>query len=189
MIARWLQFIFAAAVLALLAKTAAAELERGGVARLTFRDVDGNELATAAGYVTIVTVATREDERKAKEVADRVPDRYIGDQRYRYITLVNFQGKVPRALHGLTRGIIRQRLDTEAKRFRARYHAKNIPRDPRRDLFVVADFDGSAVRQLGLAPEAKDVKVFVFNRAGKMIERWTDVTPGDALGKALAAAE
>ena len=167
----------------------AAELELGDVARVTFRDVDGNDLSTAAGYVTIITVATRENEGKAKAAADRVPERYIGDQRYRYVTVVNFQGKLPGPLRGLTRGIIRQRLETEAKRFRALYAAKKIARDPRRDLFVVADFDGAAVRQLGLAPESDAVKVFVFGGDGKLVAVWTDLPPNDSLGQAIADAD
>ncbi|HEX8679526.1 MAG TPA: hypothetical protein VF683_06190 [Chthoniobacterales bacterium] len=190
MIARSLQFISVGAFLAIgTAIPAAADLQPGSVARVTFRDVDGNDLSTAAGYVTIIAVASRENADKAKAVADRVPDRYIGDQRYRYVTVVNFQGKVPRPLYGLTRSIIRQRLEAEAKRFRASYQAKKIGRDPRRDLFVVADFDGTAVRQLGLTPESTDVKVFVFNREGKLVERWANVPPGDSLAKAIDAAE
>lgn len=188
MIARVLQII---SMLALLdgALVHAADLQPGSTARLTFRDVDGNNLSTAAGYVTIITVATRQDEGNAKAVADLVPDRYIGDPRYRYVTLVNFERKLARPLHGLTRAIIRQRLDAEAKKLKPKYEAKKIARDPRRDIYVVADFDGSAVAQLGLAPESQQLAVFVFNREGKLIQRWNELPPNDSLARAIAAAD
>ena len=165
------------------------ELQPGSAARLTFRDVDGRDLSTAAGYVTIITVATRQDEDKARAVADLVPDRYVGDARYRYVTMVNFERKLARPLHGLTRAIIRQRLDAEAKKLKPNYEAKKIARDPRRDIYVVADFDGSAVAQLGLAPESQQLAVFVFNRQGKLIQRWNELPPNDSLGRAIAAAD
>jgi hypothetical protein len=189
MITRQLQFISATALLVAAAADLRADLQPGSVARITLRDVDGNDHSTSAGYVTIITVASRENADKAKAVADRVPDRYIGNPQYRYITVVNFQGRIPRPLQGVTRGIIRQRLENEAKRFRASYQAKKIPRDPRRDLYAVADFDGSAAKQLGLSPDSSAVTVFVFNGQGKLVARWTDVPPNDSLAEAIAAAD
>ncbi len=167
----------------------ASELKTGAVHALTFEDVDGHELSTANGHVTIITVVTRDNEDKAHAVADKVPDRYVGDQKYHYVTLVNFQGKLPGILQGMTRGVIRGRLDGEAKTLRTQYAAKKIDHDPRADLYVVADFDGKAVAQLGLAQASGEVSVFVFNREGKLIQQWTDVPPDDSLAKAIAAAE
>src|SRR3954463_11550438 len=114
MIARALQ-IFSTALLLASSVANAAPLQPGTVYDLKFTDVDGKSLATADGNVTIITVVTREEEDKAKAIADLVPDRYIGDQKYRYITLVNFQGKLMTPLRGITRGVIRNRLDAEAK--------------------------------------------------------------------------
>lgn len=167
----------------------AAPLQIGSVARLTFRDVDGNTLSTADGHVTILTVVTRQNEEQAHAVADQVPDRYVGNAKYRYVTLVNFQRKLAGPIQGLTRVVIRQRLDAEANRLRPEYQAKKIVHDPRKDMFVVADFDGSAVSQLGLLPDSNEVAVFVFNGRGKLIQRWTGVPPNEALPKTIAAAE
>ena len=167
---------------------AASEPKTGTVAPLTFEDVDGNELSTADGHVTIITVVTRAAGDEARMVAEQVPDRFIGDPKYRYITLVNFQGKLPGALHAVTRGVIRGRLDAEAKGRKPKYEAKNLARDPRHDIHVVADFDGKAVSQLGLSPDSSDVEVFVFNGEGKIDRHWTDVPPNNSLGKAIAAA-
>ncbi|MEP6956170.1 MAG: hypothetical protein ABI883_05040, partial [Chthoniobacterales bacterium] len=88
---------------------AAASLQPGSVYELSFSDVDGNNLSTADGHVTIITVVTREQEEKAHAVADLVPERYIGDPKYRYVTLVNFQGKLAGPLQGVTRAVIRNR--------------------------------------------------------------------------------
>lgn len=188
MIMQSLQFFSVAVLLGAAGFLEASELKTGSTASLTFEDVDGHELSTADGHVTIITVVTRENEVKARAVANQVPDRYIGDPKYRYVTLVNFQGKLPGILHAITRGTIRGRLDAEAKELKPQYEAKHIARDPRRDIYVIADFDGKAVTQLGLSPDSGDVEVFVFNAEGKLVRHWTDVPPDDSLARAIASA-
>jgi hypothetical protein len=189
MIARSLQLF---SVMLLLAGSAGAEtpgLQPGRTYSFSLRDVDGNDLATADGHVTTVTVVTRDNEEQAHAVADRVPDRCLGNPKYRYITLVNFQRKLAGPFQGLTRAIIRNRLDAEAKQLKLQYDAKKLARDPRRDIFVVADFDGSAVGHLGLTPESNTVAVFVFDGRGKLVSSWSGVPPGNSLADAIAAAE
>lgn len=189
MIVRALQFFFAALVLVSQAAAAPGVPQRGASYAFSFRDVDGNDLSVSAGHVTIITVITRESEKKARAIADLVPDRCIGDPKYRYVTLVNFQRKIPRPFHGLTRAIIRSRLDAEAKELRDDYAAKQLTRDPRRDVYVVADFDGAAVARLGLAIESSEVAVFVFDGKGKLVDRWSAVPPADPFAKAIASAQ
>ena len=167
----------------------AAELQPGSVAHLKFRDVDGNEHATDKGFVTVIAVVTREEEAKAQAIADRVPNRCMGDPKYKYVTVVNFQRKIFGPLQGLTKAFIRNRLNAEAERIRPDYRAKKLTRDPRQDILVVADFDGSEVGQLGLSPDSNAVGVFVFNGRGKLIARWNDVPPEGALPRAISAAE
>ena len=167
---------------------AASGLKAGATAPLTFTDVDGSELSTADGRVTIITVVTRGNEKGARAVADQVPDRYVGDPNYRYVTLVNFQGKLPAVLQGVTRGMIRRRLDAEAKGLKPQYEAKQRARDPRRDIYVIADFDGKAATRLGLSADSNQVGVFVFSGKGKLVGQWTGLPPNDSLAKAIAAA-
>jgi hypothetical protein len=188
MSARGLQFLFGLLLLSAPAGGASSELEAGSVYQLTFEDVDGNELSTADGHVTIITVVTRNNEDKARAVADQVPDKYVGDPNYRYVTLVNFQRKLFGPLQGLTRTVIRNRLDAEAKELKSTYEEKHLTRDPRRDIHVIADFNGKPVEQLGLTSERDDIAVFVFDREGKLIARWEDVPPEGELPKAIAAA-
>ncbi len=188
MIVRTLQRI-STALLSLIFLAAANPVQTGSTARLVFHDVDGNELSTANGHVTIITVIARQNEAKAQAVADHVPDRYLGDRHYRYVTMVNFQHKLLSALQGLTKAIIRNRLNAEADRLRPEYTSKKIDHDPRQDMFVVADFDGSAVTQLGLTPEFDGLAVFVFNGHGKVIAHWNEVPSEDMLAKAISAAE
>ena len=186
---RRLQCFFAFLLLVIVASAAAAALQPGERHRLTFRDVDGNNLSTSDGHVTIIAVVTRHSEEKARQISQRVPDHCIGDPKYRYVTLVNFQRGLAGPFHGITRAVIRGRLDSEAKALQQKYTAKKLTRDARRDLYVVADFDGSAVTRLGMSPDSNDVAVFVFAGDGKLIERWIDVPPEDALARAVAAAE
>lgn len=189
MIARSLQIFFATFLGVLANEAAGGELRPGQLHALVFRDVDGNDLSTKDGHVMIVTVVTRESEAKARAIAEQVPERYVGDAKYRYVTVVNFQGSLLRPLHGLTRALIRGRLDAEAKKLRPRYTAKKITRDPRQDVYVVADFDGAAVTRLGLSAQSNEVAVFVFAPRGKLVARWNDVPPAGALPRAIIAAE
>jgi hypothetical protein len=186
---RCLQCFFALLLLVASASASAAALTPGQTYRLSFRDVDGRDLSTADGHVTIIAVVTRRSEEKARQISRLVPEHCIGDPRYRYITLVNFQRGLMSPLHGITRAIIRGRLDNEAKRLQQKYAAKGVTRNARHDLYVVPDFDGSAVAKLGMSPESNDVAVFVFDGSGKLVNRWTDVPAEEALGKAVAAAE
>lgn len=188
MIARSLQFIFLL-IVGLTSATAAQSQPAAAAPHLNFRDVDGNTISTGDGHITIVTVLTRQNEQQAHAVADQVPDYCLGNQKYRYVTLVNFQRKLAAPLHPITRVVIRQRLDSEAAKLRAEYQKKGIGHDPRKDMFVIADFDGAAVSQLGLSPDSDEVSVFVFNGRGKLVQRWTGVPPNNSLGNAIAAAE
>jgi hypothetical protein len=186
---RSLQCFFIALLLALPSALYAAALQPGETHRLTFRDVDGNDLSTADGHVTIIVVVTRRSEEQARQISRLVPEHCIGDPKYRYITVVNFQKGLAVPFRGVTRAIIRKRLDAEAKALQPKYSAKNITRDPRRDVYVVADFDGAVVSRLGIAPDSDDVAVFVFSSTGKLVQRWAGVPPEGALASAVGVAE
>lgn len=189
MIGRGRQLFFLILLVAATAAAAVDELQPGAVHQLAFRDVDRNRLSTAEGRITIITVVTRQNGEKAREIAEKVPEYCVGDPQYRYITVVNFQGKLARPLHGLTRALIRSRLDAEARDLQVRYSEKQLTRDARQDVYVVADFNGEAVTQLGLSPDSAEVASFVFDRRGKLVARWLGVPPADGLAKAIAAAE
>lgn len=189
MIARSLQSFSVVLLLSSVAIAQPPALQPGHTYSFSLRDVDGNDLATADGHITVITVVTRDNEEQAHAVADRVPERCLGNPKYRYVTLVNFQRKLAGPLQGLTRVIIRNRLDAAAKQLKPQYDAKKLTRDPRHDIFVVADFDGSAVSHLGLAPESSTVAVFVFDGRGKLINSWNGVPPGTALADAITTAE
>ncbi|MDP9253498.1 MAG: hypothetical protein M3O66_00930 [Verrucomicrobiota bacterium] len=188
MIRRFLQFFFAVA----LTTSAMAEpriLETNHVYNIVLTDVDGDRLSTRDGHVTIITVTTKQNEPKARAVGDRVPDRYLGDPKYRLITLVNFQKKVSVFFRGVTAAVIRHRLDLEAKRIQPIYSVKHLMRDPRKDIFAVADFDGQAVSSLGIQPASDEFGVFVFDGQGRLLRRWSDAPPTEELAASLAVAK
>lgn len=181
--ARPLQYLFLAALVAVTAD--AVELRTGNVYRLSFTDVDKQQLSTFDGHVTIITVVTREDESKAQTVGDRIAHVYLGDPKYRLITLVNFQQKIFSPFRGMVSAIIRHRLDAEAKKLQEIYTAKKVNRNPRYDIFVVADFDGKAVSQLGIAPASAEFVVFVFDGRGRLVRRWNGLPSAEALTEAI----
>ncbi|MEY2518330.1 MAG: hypothetical protein QOF24_89 [Verrucomicrobiota bacterium] len=166
----------------------AVELRVGNLYPLTFTDVDQHQLSTSDGHVTIISVVTRKDEHKAQSVGDSVPHSYYGDPKFRLITLVNFQQGIFAPLRGMISAMIRHRLDGEAKELQKVYAEKKLMRNARNDIFVVADFDGKAVSQLGIAPASSEFTVFIFDGRGRLIRRWNDVPPAGALAAALVEA-
>jgi hypothetical protein len=188
MINRLLQLFLLTCALAVPALAAVAQLRPGAVHHVALHDVDGNSLSTAGGRVTVITVMTRKHDRQSREIGDSIPERFKGDPRFRYITVLNFQRKIAGPFHGITRTIIRHRLDSEAKELREVYADNNVKRDARLDMHVVADFDGEAVTKLGLNPDADTLAVFVFDPRGKLLARWDDVPPAGMLAKTVEAA-
>lgn len=184
---RPLQYFFLAAILTS-SPARGNELHPGNVYPLTFTDVDRHQLSTADGHVTIITVVTRKDEHKAEQVGDRVPHFCLGDPKYRLITVVNFQKGIFPPFQGMIMAIIRNRLDAEAKDLQKTYTSKHINRNARSDIWVVADFDGKAVSQLGIAPISSEFAVFVFDGRGRLVWRWNDVPSAEALTATLTEA-
>jgi hypothetical protein len=181
---RPLQYFFLAVILTA-TPARANELSPGNVYSLTFTDVDRHQLSTADGHVTIITVLTRKDEEKAEQVGERVPHVYLGDPKYRLITLVNFQRGVFPLFQGMINAIIRNRMDAEAKELQKIYTARHLTRNPRSDIFVVADYDGKAVSELGINTSSSEFAVFVFDGRGRLVRRWNDVPSAEALAQAL----
>ena len=184
MIFRLPQYFF---LIGLIAATTlhAAELRVGNSYQLKFTDVDQEQLSTSDGHVTIASVATRDNEAKAQALGDRVPKQFYGDPNFRLITIVNFQQGIFAPLRGVIMAIIRHRLDAEAKNLQKVYSERKVKRNPRDDIYVVADFDGKAVSQLGLAPKSPEFAVFVFDGGGRLIQRWNEVPSAEALTQAL----
>jgi len=181
------QYLFLA--LALTAISAGAvQLRVGNNYPLTFTDVDRHEFSTADGHITIISVVTRKDEAKAQSVGDRVSQISFGDPKIRLITLVNFQQKIILPFRGMVSAVIQHRLDLEAKEVQKSYAERHINRNARDDIFVVADFDGKAVSQLGINPTSDEFAVFIFDGHGRLVRRWSDVPSQEALAQAIKEA-
>ena len=181
------QYFFLIAMLAV-ATVQAVELRVGNNYPLTFTNVDRHQLSTADGRITIITVVNRRDEAKAQTVGDRVSKITLGDPKFRLITLVNFQQNILLPLRGMVSAVIRHRLDLEAKEVQKSYAERHINRNARDDIYVVADFDGKAVSQLGINPISPEFAVFVFDGRGRLVRRWNDVPSAEMLAQALKEA-
>jgi hypothetical protein len=170
------------------ATSSAIQLRPGNVYPLTFSDVDRHQLSTADGHVTIITVVNRRDEAKAQTVGDRISQITAGDPKVRLITVVNFQQNIVLPLRGMVSAVIRHRLDDEAKDVQKSYSERHINRNARDDIYVVADFDGKAVSQLGIAPTSDEFAVFIFDGKGRLVRRWNDVPTPEMLTLAIKEA-
>jgi hypothetical protein len=163
----------------------ATDLRQGRVYSVTITDVDQQQISTADGHVTVVTVVTRKDEDKAQAVGDRFPREYLADSKFRLITVVNFQQKIFGPFRGLALGIIRYRLDAEAKELQKVYATKHLNRNARSDILVAADFDGKTVAEFGIPANSSEFAVFVFDGRGRLVKHWDDVPSAEALTAAL----
>ena len=181
------QCFFLIAILAV-ATAQAGQLRVGNTYPLTFTDVDRHQLSIADGHVTILTVVTRRDEAKAEAVGDRQSKLTFADPKFRLITLVNLQQNILLPLRGVVSAVIRHRLDLEAKDIQKSYAERHINRNARDDIYVVADFDGKAVSQLGINPTSAEFAVFVFDGHGRLVRRWNDVPGVESLAQALKEA-
>ena len=180
--ARWF-FLLSVAAFGLCSVEAAAT---GKVYALKMLDVDGRTLSTADGHIiTVLVLAGRGDVDKARLVGDRIPERCLANPAYRMITVIRFDKSWVRSMRFLSKAMIRRRLDAEAKRLQPRYAAKKVGRNPREDVYAVADFDGNIVSQLGLTSDLAPFNVFVLAGDGALLRRWTDVPSAQELAGAI----
>ena len=85
----------------------------------------------------------------------------------------------------LPAAMIRRRLDAEAKRLQPKYAAKNLSRNPRQDVYAVADFDRALVSQLGLTSDATPFRVLVLAGDGALLRDWTELPTAQELAITL----
>jgi hypothetical protein len=160
-------------------------LKPGATYKLQFDDVDGRKISTFDGHVSVIVVVTKQDNAKAGEVGDRVPIKYKGNQKYRFVTIVHFQRGPSRWFSPIATLAIRHRLDQEAARIQPEYDKLKVRRNPRKDLFAVADFDGRALSTLGLNPDSNEVTIFLFDGNGVLMRHWQEVPDRESLAAAL----
>jgi hypothetical protein len=178
------QFFFVATFGFLLLQNAAAGGPvTGEIYALRFADFDGRTLATNDDHVSVVVLTTRADIGKAELVGTRVPDYCLGNPEYRMITVVNFGRRYGAVARAVASAVIRRRINVESAQLQRRYDTRGIRKDAHRDVFVVADFDGTITQQLGTGPNV--FRVFVFGRDGKLLHQWAGVPSAVALAAAV----
>jgi hypothetical protein len=158
-------------------------LSNGQRYALNFVDIDGHKLSTADGHVTVLVLATTGDSEKVRAVGDHIPDYCLSNPRYRMITVVHFFKKHTAIGRTIATALVRHRVKEEANRLQARYDSRKIARDARSDIFMVMDFDGTALSQLG--GQEANFHVFVFSDSGELLQQWNDVPSADQLAAAL----
>ena len=185
-IPRALQFFFFIGTLILLPTARLhGALSIGTTYSVGFVDIDGNKHSTDDGHVTVIALTISADREKARTVGDRVPEHCLGNPDYRMITVIRFARRHTVIGRKIATTFIRHRVNEEAKRLQARYDAKKIVRDARKDIFVATDFDGSMSSQLGEPEGATDFCVFVFGRNSELIARWQGVPSAEQLAVAV----
>ena len=162
-----------------------AELTVGESYRINLPDVDGNTFSTADGRITTVVLISKSNIDKARAVADRTPDFYLGNPRYRMISVLAFEKKHSKPIRMILTSLMRRRVDSEAQQLQTRYDRLKIARNARQDVFAVADFDGVVTTQLGSQPSATLFHLFVFGRNGELVKQWNDVPSAEELAAAL----
>lgn len=101
------------------------------------------------------------------------------------VTVLVFEKKHSKPMCMILSSLMRRRLDAEGRRLQNRYDKLKIGRNARRDVFAVADFDGTVAAQLGFQPVAGPFHVLVFGKNGQLIKQWNNVPSAEELGSAL----
>jgi hypothetical protein len=148
-------------------------------------DVDGRILTAADHVVTVLVLAARRDLDKARQVGSRIPDRCLGSPKSRMITVIRFDKTRSRTARFFLSALVRRGLDTEAKRLKSRYMAKKLNRDPREDIYAVADFEGQTAEQLGLGADAAQFRVLILSANGVLLRDWSNVPSAQDLSAVL----
>jgi hypothetical protein len=164
-----------------------AQMKADAKYQVNFTDVDGNAFSTADGHITTIVLTTQSSTDKARTVGDRTPDFCLGNPIYRMVTVLAFEKKHSKPIRAILGSLMRRRLDAEGRRLQERYNKLKITRDARHDIFAVADFDGTIVKQFGAQPVAELFQVFVFGRNGELTKQWNNVPSAEELGSALKA--
>ncbi len=178
-------FLSLATALLLPAVPARGALSTGNTYSISFVDLDGNNLSTSDGHVTIVVLTTSADREQARTVGDLVPDFCLGNPAYRMITVIHFTRLHLALGRRMATAFTRHRVREEAQRLQARYDAQKISRDAKSDIFVVTDFDGTIASQLGQSAEETNFCVFVFGQSGELLAQWHSVPSADELAAAV----
>jgi len=168
-----------------MASSGTGALVTGKTYALKLIDVDGRTLSTTDGHVTVLVLVARRDVDKSRLVGDRTPERCLGNPKYRMITVLRFDPTQSRTIRFVSSAMVRRGLNTEAKRLKPRYVAKKLNRDPRGDLYAVADFDNSTASQLGLQDDAARFRVLVLSDRGVLLREWMDVPDKQELAAAI----
>jgi hypothetical protein len=100
------------------------------------------------------------------------------------VTVVRF-GKRTSAMRFVLTSLVRHGLDNEARRMKPRYIAKGLTRDPRPDMYAVADFDGDLAAKLGLEAGALEFRVIILSGTGTLLREWTSVPSAQQLAAAV----
>jgi len=178
-------FLSLATALLLPAVPARGALSTGNTYSISFVDLDGNNLSTSDGHVTIVVLTTSADREQARTVGDLVPDFCLGNPAYRMITVIHFTRLHLALGRRMATAFIRHRVREEAQRLQARYDAQKISRDAKSDIFVVTDFNGTVASQLGQSAEETNFCVFGFGQSGELLAQWHSVPSADELAAAV----
>jgi hypothetical protein len=157
----------------------------GETYRISFVEIDRNNLSTDDGRITTIVLTARPNIDKARTVGDRTPDFCLGDSNHRMITVLAFEKNHSRPVRAVLNSLMRHRLDSEAKRLQLRYDRLKISRNARQDVFAVADFDGSITGQFREKVDPQLFRVLVFGKTGELLKQWNDAPSAEELAVAL----
>jgi hypothetical protein len=151
---------------------------------LKFTDVDGRELSTADGHVTLLVFVNSGQVDKAQTVGDRVPDFCLGNNGYRMITVIEAKNHSA-PLHRAFESVARHRLDAVAKRLQTRYDKKKIARNARPDVFAVIDFGGTIGAKFADQSSRPDFRLVVLRGNGDLRQQWLELPTAKQLAVML----
>lgn len=134
--------------------------------------VGGNSISLTGGAPTVVTVITKDREDQAKRVGSYLSDEEIAKNQVIAATVLNFEGKLKPSMEKLTAAQIELDLKKESARLGPKYRHLGVDQSPLQNLHVVADYDGSITRSLGVDSAEHPVVVLIYDKSGNLKARF-----------------
>lgn len=151
---------------------------------INFSDLDGNELSTADGHVTVLVFVTSATANNAQTVGDLIPDFCLGNPTYRMITVVEAK-KHLKPIRLAFESIARGRLETAGRRLQARYDDHKITRPARKDVFAVIDYGGEISGKFADKIAISDFCIVILGPTGELRKEWMQLPTTQQLAAAL----
>ncbi|HSI82274.1 MAG: hypothetical protein ACAI35_22260 [Candidatus Methylacidiphilales bacterium] len=162
----------------------AAPLHAGAI---TVKDADDRNVTFNPAGKTVVVLNCNPTTQWRTRDAGMALDTFQGNKNFRLIVLVDLRSSMAKVVKGYVMKRMRTDLDAEAVRIKPFYAAKGNLDNPRNDISVIPDWNGSICAQLSWPEESPNFRAVVF-KDGQELKRFDNLTEDGPLVAAVRTA-